>query len=197
MTNWVNRTDLVVWSQTSWRWLEVKLTELGLLAHPRFRFAFVLDKECMFKVKTFQKQKKELVEHYVKPLQLIWSLLGPQWNERNTVHVDDLSRNFVMNPRNGIPVKAFYIKEGSNPTSDRELFDLAKYLINIASQADLSAPDHPVRLSKLSLVYFHTYRFTFCNTEMARKDLSLLSIALLLYQYSGDSFLILGAIQMC
>jgi ubiquitin-like domain-containing CTD phosphatase 1 len=137
--------DLVVWSQTSWRWLEVKLTELNLLTNPKFQFAFVLDKEAMFKVKTYQKQKKEVVEHYVKPLQIIWSLLGPQWNEKNTVHVDDLGRNFVMNPRNGILVKAFYIKEGVASNSDRELFDLAKYLLKIASQADIGSSEHAVR----------------------------------------------------
>jgi ubiquitin-like domain-containing CTD phosphatase 1 len=28
--------DLCIWSQTSWRWLEVKLTELGLLTHPAY-----------------------------------------------------------------------------------------------------------------------------------------------------------------
>jgi ubiquitin-like domain-containing CTD phosphatase 1 len=42
--------DLVVWSQTSWRWLELKLTELGLLDHAGFKFCFVLDKTSMFSI---------------------------------------------------------------------------------------------------------------------------------------------------
>lgn len=29
--------DLAIWSQTSWRWLELKLTELGFLNNPNFR----------------------------------------------------------------------------------------------------------------------------------------------------------------
>ncbi len=41
--------DLVVWSQTSWRWLETKLVELGMLTNPNYRYVtlppFVL---CMF-----------------------------------------------------------------------------------------------------------------------------------------------------
>lgn len=30
--------DLCVWSQTSWRWLELKLTELGFLSNPNYRW---------------------------------------------------------------------------------------------------------------------------------------------------------------
>lgn len=29
--------DLAIWSQTSWRWLELKLTELGFLNNPNYR----------------------------------------------------------------------------------------------------------------------------------------------------------------
>ena len=29
--------DIAIWSQTSWRWLEIKLTELGMLTHPEYR----------------------------------------------------------------------------------------------------------------------------------------------------------------
>jgi ubiquitin-like domain-containing CTD phosphatase 1 len=39
--------DMVVWSQTSWRWLETKLIELGMITNPRYRFCFVLDKTSM------------------------------------------------------------------------------------------------------------------------------------------------------
>lgn len=31
--------DLAIWSQTSWRWLELKLTELGFLSNPNYRLA--------------------------------------------------------------------------------------------------------------------------------------------------------------
>jgi len=36
----------------------------------------------------------------VKPLQLIWTKF-PHWNETNSVHVDDLSRNFALNTGRG------------------------------------------------------------------------------------------------
>jgi ubiquitin-like domain-containing CTD phosphatase 1 len=36
--------DIVIWSQTSWRWLETKLIELGMVSHPGYKFCFVLDK---------------------------------------------------------------------------------------------------------------------------------------------------------
>jgi len=32
--------DLVVWSQTSWKWLEMKITSLGMLTHPNYRISF-------------------------------------------------------------------------------------------------------------------------------------------------------------
>ena len=36
--------DMVIWSQTSWRWLETKLIELNMISHPGYKFCFVLDK---------------------------------------------------------------------------------------------------------------------------------------------------------
>lgn len=39
--------DICVWSQTHWRWLEAKMTELHLLSDPRFQISFVLDRTAM------------------------------------------------------------------------------------------------------------------------------------------------------
>jgi ubiquitin-like domain-containing CTD phosphatase 1 len=77
--------------QTSWRWLEIKLTELGLLSHPSYRISFVLDKTTMFALK----MEHLNLNHHVKPLSVIWQLL-PQHNEHSTIHVDDLGRNFAV-----------------------------------------------------------------------------------------------------
>jgi ubiquitin-like domain-containing CTD phosphatase 1 len=74
--------DLVVWSQTSWRWLEIKLTELGMISHPGYKICFVLDKTSMFKIVSSQRSGKK-VEHSVKPLQIIWSKF-PHWSSQNT-----------------------------------------------------------------------------------------------------------------
>ena len=83
--------------KTTWRWLEIKLIELGLLASMNYKLCFVLDKASMLKLST----------GYVKPLQVIWNKM-PHWNRTNTLHVDDLERNFVLNPENGIILSAYY-----------------------------------------------------------------------------------------
>jgi len=123
--------DLVVWSQTSWRWLETKLIELGMLANPRYRFCFVLDKTSMFAVTSTSRSGRQ-VKHYVKPLQIIWNKFPNTWGPHNTVHLDDLSRNFALNPENGLKVSAFYRKKKGK--KDAELVGLARYLEQLASE---------------------------------------------------------------
>mmetsp|Transcript_35209 Transcript_35209/g.105168 ORF Transcript_35209/g.105168 Transcript_35209/m.105168 type:complete len:376 (-) Transcript_35209:252-1379(-) len=121
--------DLVVWSQTSWRWLETKLTELGMLTHPGYRFCFVLDKTSMFKIVS-SKRDGSRMEHHVKPLRIIWSKF-PRWGPQNTVHLDDLARNFALNLGSGLKVSGFYRKK-SSARKDCELLGLSKYLVEVA-----------------------------------------------------------------
>lgn len=136
--------DLVVWSQTSWRWLEVKLTELGMLTHPGYKFCFVLDKTSMFQIISTNRSGKQ-VTHYVKPLQIIWSKF-PHWNSHNTVHLDDLARNFALNLGSGLKCTAYYRKKkkkrstsGSTVTTtssgskDSELLGLGRFLELLAT----------------------------------------------------------------
>ena len=122
--------DLVVWSQTSWRWLETKLIELGMLAHPGYKFCFVLDKTSMFTV-TSTRRDGSSVTHHVKPLQLIWSKFGDRWSSKNTVHIDDLGRNFALNLTSGIKISAYYRKK-SSARRDAELLGLSRYLEELA-----------------------------------------------------------------
>ena len=42
----------------------------------------------------------------MKPLEFIWRRFPDFYDRRNTVHVDDLSRNFVLNPANGLKCTA-------------------------------------------------------------------------------------------
>ncbi|GFH49280.1 HAD-superfamily subfamily IIID h [Chaetoceros tenuissimus] len=125
--------DLVVWSQTSWRWLETKLIELNMLANPRYKFCFVLDKTSMFQI-TSALKSGERRKHSVKPLQIIWNKF-PCWNAHNTVHLDDLSRNFALNPKNGLKVTGFYRKKKSGKR-DIELLGLASYLERLAIEVN-------------------------------------------------------------
>jgi hypothetical protein len=49
-------------------------------------------------------------EHEVKPLELIWRKFPERYSAANTVHVDDLSRNFALNPQQvsrPLPVAGF------------------------------------------------------------------------------------------
>jgi ubiquitin-like domain-containing CTD phosphatase 1 len=122
--------DIVVWSQTSWRWLETKLIELGMVTHPGYKFCFVLDKTSMFKVVS-TKRDGMAIQHHVKPLQLIWSKFTDRWGSHNTVHIDDLSRNFALNLGNGLKISAFHRKKQSG-RRDTELLSLSNYLVLLA-----------------------------------------------------------------
>ena len=43
--------DIVVWSQTGWRWLESKLVELGVIGGDKsYKISFVSDRTTMFPV---------------------------------------------------------------------------------------------------------------------------------------------------
>jgi ubiquitin-like domain-containing CTD phosphatase 1 len=106
MDDFLTRTyqyyDIVVWSQTSWRWLETKLTELGMLTHPGYKFCFVMDKTSMFTI-TSTKRDGTSLQHHVKPMRIIWSKF-PRWGSHNTAHVvcNDAvsSEHFVSVPCN-------------------------------------------------------------------------------------------------
>mmetsp|Transcript_15014 Transcript_15014/g.35411 ORF Transcript_15014/g.35411 Transcript_15014/m.35411 type:complete len:330 (-) Transcript_15014:119-1108(-) len=131
--------DLVVWSQTSWRWLEAKLTEMGLLQSEKFKFTFVLDRTAMFKI-TSKLQDGTERAHEVKPLEFIWTKFPLLYNAQNTVHVDDLGRNFALNPKNGLKISAF--RNAAAMRSDKELLYIAQYLALIAKRQDWTSLDH-------------------------------------------------------
>jgi HAD-superfamily hydrolase (TIGR02245 family) len=79
--------DIAIWSQTNWRWLELKLTELNLLNRKEYKICFALDKSSMFTVR----------QNYIKPLQLIWNKFGDRWGPRNTVSFNG-GRAFCSTP---------------------------------------------------------------------------------------------------
>eukprot|EP00299_Pterocystis_sp_00344_P009553 c4058_g1_i1.p1 GENE.c4058_g1_i1~~c4058_g1_i1.p1 ORF type:complete len:325 (+),score=66.53 c4058_g1_i1:33-977(+) len=132
-----DKYEIVIWSQTSWRWLELKLTELGLLTHQNFKIAFVLDRTSMFEVTAIRNGEPKV--HEVKALEIIWSKF-PQFGPRNSVHVDDLSRNFAMNPANGLKISPYKNYETAQHT-DRELVTLTRYLIRISDFPDFTQLD--------------------------------------------------------
>lgn len=63
------------------------------------------------------------------------------YNAKNTIMFDDLRRNFVMNPQNGLVIKPFK-KAHINRSTDQELLGLADYLVAISDLDDLGELDH-------------------------------------------------------
>lgn len=72
---------------------------------------------------------------------MIWGKF-PQYSSANTIMFDDIRRNFIMNPRNGLKIRPFR-QAHLNRATDRELLLLSKYLTDIAEHApDFSALNH-------------------------------------------------------
>ncbi|KAJ8581039.1 HAD-superfamily subfamily IIID h [Rhizopogon salebrosus TDB-379] len=150
--------DICIWSQTSWVWLEAKLVELGMVGSTRnYQISFVLDKTCMFTV--FTERNGQPYAHHVKAPQIIWNhfpqlLVYLHWtNERtltpclhssakNTIHVDDLSRNFALNPNEGLKIHAFKNAHTEQARSDWELVKVGRYMVHIAATEDFRTLRH-------------------------------------------------------
>lgn len=133
--------DICVWSQTKWTWLEAKLVELGMVGDERrnYKISFVLDHIPMFKV--FSTRDGKPFSHAVKALRIIWEHF-PQFGPENTAHVDDLGRNFVLNPGEGIKISAFKLDGTLEAQNDHELEKLGRYLVWLASHSDFRSVDH-------------------------------------------------------
>ena len=119
-----------------------------MLTHPGYKFCFVLDKTSMFEIVSTSRSGRK-VSHHVKPLQIIWSKF-PHWGSHNTVHLDDLARNFALNLGNGLKCTPFHrtkrkkrsdgandvgSSEDSNvpPSKDMELLGIGRFLEMLAT----------------------------------------------------------------
>jgi ubiquitin-like domain-containing CTD phosphatase 1 len=100
-----------------------------MLTNPGYKFCFVLDKTSMFTITSTKRDGTSIV-HHVKPLQIIWTKF-PRWGSHNTVHLDDLSRNFALNLSSGLKCSGYYRKK-STARRDSELLGLSRYLEELA-----------------------------------------------------------------
>ncbi|OMO74222.1 Ubiquitin [Corchorus capsularis] len=128
--------DIMIWSATSMKWVELKMGQLGVLNNPNYKITALLDHLAMI---TVQSDSQRIFD--CKPLGLIWAQFPEFYSSKNTIMFDDLRRNFVMNPQNGLTIKPFR-KAHANRNSDQELLKLTQYLLAIADLDDLSALDH-------------------------------------------------------
>jgi len=79
-----------------------------------------------------------------KPLPLLWSKLAEHgYGPHNTLMFDDLRRNYVFNPRQGLVIRPFR-KSFRSRATDRELVKLKHYLLAISKleQAEFEKLDH-------------------------------------------------------
>lgn len=127
--------DLAIWSATSMKWIQEKMKLLGVASSPHFKIVFYIDSLAMIRVEA---PGYGVVE--VKPLGVIWGKY-PHYSDKNTIMFDDLRRNFLMNPRNGLKIRPFK-NAHENRATDQELLRLAAYLKDIAKLDDISKLRH-------------------------------------------------------
>lgn len=77
----------------------------------------------------------------VKPLKVIWDKFPQYYSHKNTIMFDDLKRNFLMNPQNGLRI-APYKNCHLIRDKDKELYKLTIYLKMISKLKDLSNLKH-------------------------------------------------------
>ncbi|KAJ4747785.1 Ubiquitin-like domain-containing CTD phosphatase [Rhynchospora pubera] len=128
--------DIMIWSATSMKWVELKMGQLGVLSNPNYKITALLDHLAMI---TVQSDKHGTFD--CKPLGLIWAQFPEYYSPRNTIMFDDLKRNFVMNPQNGLTIRPFR-RAHMNRGTDQELVKLTQYLMAIAELSDISLLDH-------------------------------------------------------
>ena len=128
--------DIIIWSATNMKWIEVKMQELGVAQNSNYKITFYLDSKAMVSVVS---PEYGFVE--TKALGVIWGKYPDVYNEENTIIFDDLGRNFLMNPQNGLKIKPFKNAHTSRYTDD-ELLKLLKYLLLISKLHSFKHLDH-------------------------------------------------------
>ncbi|CAG0890514.1 unnamed protein product [Darwinula stevensoni] len=127
--------DIVIWSATSMKWVEEKMKLLKVSSNSSYKIVCFMDDLAMISVMS---EKHGFVN--VKPLGVIWGKY-PQYKPSNTIILDDCSRNFLMNPQNGLKIPPFR-EAHLNRHKDRVLLHMSQYLKSIAKMDDFSSLDH-------------------------------------------------------
>lgn len=128
--------DIVTWSTTNMKWIEAKMQELGVSTNANYKITFMLDSAAMITVHT---PRRGLID--VKPLGVIWGKFSEFYSKKNTIMFDDIGRNFLMNPQNGLKIRPF-MKAHLNRDKDKELVKLTQYLKEIAKLDDFLELNH-------------------------------------------------------
>ncbi|EIE27356.1 MGC81798 protein-like protein [Coccomyxa subellipsoidea C-169] len=135
MTAVYEHYDLIIWSATGMKWIEVKMRELGVSTNPAYKLTAFMDHKSMV---TIQTAKYGVFD--CKPLPVLWAKM-PEYTPENTIMFDDLRRNYAFNPQNGLVIRP-YKRAHLNRSTDRELVYLKIYLLKIASLESLASLKH-------------------------------------------------------
>lgn len=131
--------DIFIWSATNLSWIELKMTQLGVLTHTDYKVVGLIDSQAMITVET-----AKYGVFNCKPLGYLWGQTWPagvDYGPHNTIMFDDLGRNFLMNPQSGLKIRPFRNAHTSRAT-DRELQRLSNYLHAIAKLDDFTSLNH-------------------------------------------------------
>ena len=128
--------DIIIWSATSMRWIEIKMSDLGVTTHAAYKIVAYMDVGAMVGCYT---EERGLVR--AKPLQVIWGKFPARYSPRNTIMFDDCRRNFVLNPQSGLRIRA-YKNAAQAAATDRELVHLSRYLTLLRFVDDFTELDH-------------------------------------------------------
>lgn len=112
------------------------MRQLGVLSNPNYKITFMLDSSSMICI-----HSPEYGFLDVKPLGVIWGKFPELYDKHNTIMFDDIRRNFLMNPQNGLRIRAFR-EAHKNRETDTELLKLSKYLRVIAQLDSLCILNH-------------------------------------------------------
>lgn len=130
--------NIIIWSATSMKWIDAKMDGLGVSSHPNYKVSMYFDYGAMITVKT-----DKYGVFNTKPLGVLWGQFSDMCTPENTIMFDDLGRNFIMNPENGLKIKPCRSLHTTRDT-DTELRDLTQYLLAIVEDdvQDLRELDH-------------------------------------------------------
>jgi len=156
--------DIIIWSATNMKWIEAKMNQMGVKDNPNYKIVCYLCHLAMIDVVIEGKGLKR-----VKPLGSIWGKtfnydeaddrfgkymapndhtkadksgppLGDYYSPKNTIMFDDVKRNFIMNPKNGLRIRPF--RNGPQARfTDTELEALSDYLEKIYDEEDFTKLD--------------------------------------------------------
>ena len=118
------------------KWIEAKMKELGVSTNANYKVIFTLDSAAMIIVHT---PRRGLTD--VKPLGVTCGKFSEFYSKKNTIMFDDIGRNFLMNPQNGLKIRPF-MKAHLNRDKDKELLKLTQYLKEIAKLDDFLDLNH-------------------------------------------------------